>query len=80
MKKLLPLFSSLLVVLFIQGCSALYYGHSKEDWDRLTDDEQAAIKLEYQTIIDSKRAQAHQDVINARTQSIIDLGVSGANN
>lgn len=61
----------------IQGCSTLYYGHTKEDWDNLSEEEKIAIKEEYQFIVDSKKEKAHKDIIDARTQSIIERGVEG---
>ena len=67
----------LLLIISIQGCSTSYYRHSKEDWNNLSIEERIAIKEEYQIIIDSKRGQAHKDILDARTQSIIDRGVDG---
>jgi len=52
-----------------------YFGHSKAEWDKLTDDEKATVKEEYQTVIDSKNEQAHADKIKERTQSVIDYGL-----
>jgi len=67
----------LLVIVVFQGCSTPYYGYSKEGWESLSDEERIAKKEEYQVIIDSKKQQAHKDIIDARTQSVIDLGVKG---
>ena len=67
----------LLVVVVFQGCSTPNYGYSKEGWKSLSEEERVTIKEEYQAIIDSKKKQAHKDIIDARTQSIIDRGVAG---
>lgn len=66
----------LAATVLLQGCSTLYFGHSKEEWNSFSDDEKTAIKAEYQTIINSRNEQTHTDKINARTQSIIDYGVA----
>lgn len=68
---------TLLLIGFLQACSTPYYGHSKEDWDKLSEEERVTIKKEYQFIIDSRNKQAHKDTIDARTQSIIDFAVEG---
>ena len=60
------------------GCSTPYYGYSKDDWNNLSEEERIAIKKEYQFIIEARERQKHEDVIDARTQSVIDLGVEGA--
>ena len=67
----------LFLILAIQGCSTPYYGYSKEDWNSLSEEERIAIKKEYQSIIDSNREQQHKDILDERTQSIIDRGVEG---
>lgn len=63
-------------IILISGCSSPYYGYTKQEWDGFSEKEQAAIKAEYQTVIDAKNNQAHTDKINDRTQSVIDYGVS----
>ena len=68
---------TLLVTILLQGCSTLYYGHSKVVWDNFSEDEQIAIRNEYQFIFDSQMEQKHKKIIDARTQSIIDRGVNG---
>ncbi len=67
----------LFVIVVFQGCSTPYYGHSKEDWEKLSEEEHVAIKKEYQFIVDSRKEQTHKNTINAKTQSVIDLGIAG---
>ncbi len=69
--------SVLVIVVLLQGCSTVYFGHTKAEWDKLTDVEKATVKEEYQTVINAKNGQAYADKIKARTQSVIDYGVSG---
>ncbi len=66
-------FSALITIVLLNACSSLYYGHTRDEWEKLTDAEKAAIKKDYQPIIDSRAEQAHDDEIKARTQSIKDL-------
>jgi hypothetical protein len=73
-KSILITFSMLTM---LQGCSTNYYGHSKEEWDNFSREEQIAIEKEYQSIIGTANAQKHKDIIDARKQSIIDLGTTG---
>ncbi len=76
--KMLKYYSlAFIIVVLLQGCSTGYFGHTKAEWDKLTDVEKATVKEEYQTAINAKNGQAHTDKIKARTQSVIDYGVSG---
>ncbi|VAX03517.1 hypothetical protein MNBD_GAMMA19-1687 [hydrothermal vent metagenome] len=77
MKMLKYCSSALVIIVLLQGCSTGYFGHTKTEWDKLTDVEKATVKEEYQTAINAKNGQAHADKIKARTQSVIDCGVQG---
>ena len=68
--------SALIVALLTQACSSPYFGRTKEGWNNLTEEERMAVKKEYQAIIDARSEETHTDIINERTQSIIDYGVS----
>lgn len=61
-------------LLMVQGCSAPYYGYTKEQWDKLSAEQKAEARKEYQAILDARNQQAQDDKIDARTQSIIKLG------
>jgi PBP1b-binding outer membrane lipoprotein LpoB len=74
-KKINRYLSATAIILLIQGCSVFYYGHTKEEWNNLTEKEKREIKSEYQSLIDSRNEQAHTDTIDARTQSVVDYGV-----
>lgn len=69
--------TAILFLITTQACTTPYYGYSKDDWGKLSEDEQATVKGDYELIIDSRREQVHRDIIDARTQSVIDLGVNG---
>lgn len=76
MNNLKHILTIAIFAILVLGCSAPYYGYTKEEWSQLSESEQASIKKEYQTIIDSRSEQAHMDKINDRTNSVIELGVS----
>jgi hypothetical protein len=61
-------------VLALNACSVFYFGHTKEEWNRLTEAEKSAVKVEYQQAINSREEEKHTDIINSRTQSVIDYG------
>ena len=65
------------IALAIQGCAAPYYGLTEEEWNSLNEEEQTAIKAEYQNIIALKENQERRKLHDARTQSIIDYGLKG---
>jgi len=71
MIKLNTALLTLAVIVTTQGCSAPYFGHTKEQWDNLSLKEKMIVKEEYQTVIDLKNDQSHTDKINERSQSII---------
>jgi hypothetical protein len=71
-------FVALLAAFLMQACSSFYFGHTKAEWNTLTEKEKIAAKKDYQTIIGSRSNQAHTNQINARTQSVIDRGTIGA--
>lgn len=74
MKRLLFIISSLFI---IQSCAKPYYGYSEEQWNKLSSLERESIKSEYKTILDSKQSQDHDNIINARDQSIKDFAKEG---
>lgn len=67
----------LLITIFCAACVHPYFGYTEAEWNRLPEKQQQAIKAEYQPIIDAKRAQRHEDLIDERTQQVIDLGAHG---
>jgi predicted DNA-binding protein (MmcQ/YjbR family) len=68
--------SVIAISLLLQACSTFYFGHTKEEWDSLTEDERLSAEKEYKHIIDSRQEVNHNDKIDERTQSIIDSGRS----
>lgn len=74
MKQLNHFLIMLLVLVFGQSCSASYFGHTEEEWNKLTEEEQMIIKNDYQTVLDAQRNQPHTDKIKERLQSVVDYG------
>lgn len=62
------------LVLVLGACARPWYGYSRDEWRRLSADEQAAARAEYEFIIEQREAQKHEDLIDDRKQSIIDYG------
>ena len=79
MKIILKTLIVTFIIVFIQGCSINYYGHTEEEWKQLSENERNNIEEEYAPIINSRTNQDHTDKINSRTESIINLGVKGLN-
>jgi len=65
----------ILALFSITCCTTPYFGYSKTDWKNLSKKERMTIKAEYKNIISAQREQKHTDLIDARKQSIISLGV-----
>lgn len=65
----------LLITIFCAACMHPYFGYTEAEWNRLPGKQRQAIKAEYQPIIDAKHAQRHDELIEERTQQVIDLGV-----
>jgi len=76
MKILKYILFILIIGLSVSGCSTPYFGHTKEEWDKLSEKEKTEVKKEYGTVLETRDNQANTDKINKRTQSIIDLGSS----
>ncbi len=68
--------AALVFALGLGACASHWYGYPRDEWRRLSAEEQAAARQEYQFIIDQREAQKHQDLIDERKQSIIDYGSS----
>lgn len=56
------------------ACASPWYGYSHDEWRRLSAEELAAARAEYDFIVDQREAQKHDDLIDDRKQSIIDYG------
>lgn len=69
----------LLSVVLCFSCAKPYYGYSKQEWNSLSIEERTAVRAEYQDIISAKHAQEHEDLLEQRKQSVIDLGASRSN-
>jgi len=77
MKSLLCCIGIFFIALGIQGCAAPYYGLTGEEWNSLSEDEQAAVKAEYRDILALQEGQKRRKLHDARTQSIVDYGING---
>ena len=73
MKLKTKLLFTLFTIILTQACSAPFYDHTREDWNKLTYEQRKNIKNSYKTVIDSRKITEHDEIIKARTQSIIKL-------
>ena len=69
--------AAVLLVFLLYGCTTSYYGYSKDAWNGMSEGERSSIKSEYELVLESRNKQGHQDVIDARMQSVIDRGAEG---
>lgn len=67
-------FLLVLLGLVSSGCANSHYGYTESQWNGLSSEEQVAVKKEYETAIEARRQQKHRDNLEARKQSVIDLG------
>jgi len=71
MKRNYSIMFFIFFLLMTAACTGPYFGHTKKQWDNLTDIEKHSIKQEYQTVLDSRNNQAYAKKIIERTESII---------
>lgn len=65
----------MLLSIFFIGCSMFYYGHTKEEWNALSEGEKRAAKEEYQRVMETKKEQEEETAIDARAESFEDYGI-----
>ena len=67
---------TILVIILLLGCATPYYGYSKTEWEKLSDEEKKAAQTEYDEIIQFKYRQKHEDQFEDRKQQIINRGAT----
>ncbi|WP_455220375.1 hypothetical protein [Kaarinaea lacus] len=65
----------IIIILVLSACATPYYGYSKKEWERLSEEEKQAAQAEYKEIINYKLRRKHEDQFEARKQQIIQRGV-----
>jgi TRAP-type C4-dicarboxylate transport system substrate-binding protein len=65
----------LLFALAIMACANSYYGYSKEEWDKLSPEQQQAAKQEYEEILKKKKDLEHDQLLRERDEQIIRRGL-----
>jgi hypothetical protein len=55
------MFISIVAILALQACSVFYFGHTREEWKNLNEEEKLAAKAEYQEAINLREEQKHSD-------------------
>ncbi|WP_455220199.1 hypothetical protein [Kaarinaea lacus] len=74
MEKLIK-HSLVIAALMLAGCATAYYGHSKEEWRKLSEEEKQAARGKYDEIINFKYRQEHEDQFEERKQQAINRGL-----
>lgn len=69
----------LLFALAIPACASSYYGLSKEEWDKLSPEQQQAAKQEYEEILKKKKDLEHDQLLRERDEQIIRRGLGEPN-
>ena len=59
------------------ACSTFYYGYSAEQWDAMTQQQQAEAKADYAQVLQAKQEQAYEDGLDARKGQVIKKGITG---
>jgi len=75
LNKLVKLYLTIVIILFV-GCATPYYGYTKTEWEKLSDEEKKVAQAEYDEIIHFKYRQEHEDQFDDRKQQIINRGAS----
>ena len=65
----------LISVLTFSACANPYYGYSKEEWDKLSEQQQQAVKKEYAEMLKKKKDLEHDQLLRERDEQIIRRGL-----
>ena len=70
-------FSHLVLLFFLAftACASSYYGYSKEEWDKLSEEQKQAAKQEYEEILKKKKDLEHDQLLRERDQQVIRRGL-----
>ena len=62
-------------VLTISSCASPYHSYSKEEWDKLSDQQQRMVKKEYEAILKKKIDLEHDQLFREQDEQIIRRGL-----
>lgn len=62
--------------LVFSGCSIFYYGYTSDEWNSLSEETKLEVKKEYQRVLEAKKAQEEDGVIEKRNESFADYGIT----
>ena len=65
----------LLLSLVFTACASDHYGYSKEEWDKLSPEQQQAAKQEYEEILKKMKDWEHDQLLRERDEQIIRRGL-----
>jgi TRAP-type C4-dicarboxylate transport system substrate-binding protein len=64
------------LVLIFTACASSYYGYSKEEWDKLSPEQQQTAKQEYEEILNQKKDWEHDQLLRERDEQVIRRGLA----
>ena len=76
MFKIFAILSLAVTAFLMVSCATPYYGYSKQEWQKLSEEEKQAVQTEYEEIIQFKYRQEHEDQFDDRKHQIINRGVN----
>jgi TRAP-type C4-dicarboxylate transport system substrate-binding protein len=65
----------LFLTLKLTACANSYYGYSKQEWDKLSAEQQQAAKQEYEEILKRKKDLEQDKLLRDRDEQIIRRGL-----
>lgn len=65
----------LLGVLSFVACANPYYGYDKEEWEKLSEEQQQTIKQEYEEMLKKKKDWEHDQLLRERDEQVIRRGL-----
>ena len=65
----------LISVFIFSACADSHYGYSKEEWDKLSDQQQRMVKKEYEAILKKNKDLEHDQLLRERDEQIIRRGL-----
>ncbi len=65
----------LISTLYFSACANPYYGYSKEEWDKLSDQQQQAAIKEHAEMQRKKKDWEHDQILRERDEQVIRRGL-----
>ncbi len=67
--------SILVFIMSFTACASPYYGYNKEEWEKLSPQQQQVVKKEFEEIQKKKKDLQHDQLLRERDEQIIRRGL-----